>query len=96
MCHSMEKSVLSLIYKKNDKKCFNNYRPINITNTDYKILAFVLARRVQKVLRKIISQDQTAYIKGRYIGNNYRYVINIIDSCNRFNTGGLICFFRLF
>ena len=80
----------------NDKKCFNNYRPISITNTDYKILAFVLARRVQKVLRKIISQDQTAYIKGRYIGNNYRYVIDIIDYCNRFNTGGLICFFRLF
>ena len=92
MCHSMEKSVLSLIYKKNDKKCLNNYRPISITNTDYKILAFVLARRVQKVLRKIISHDQTAYIKGRYIGNNCRYVIDIIDYCNRFNREGLICF----
>ena len=78
MCHSMEKSVLSLIYKKNDKKCLNNYRPISITNIDYKILAFVLVRGVQKVLSKIISKDQTAYIKGRYIGNNCRYVLLII------------------
>ena len=74
------------------KECLNNYRPISITNIDYKILAFVLVRGVQKVLSKIISKDQTAYIKGRYTGNNCRYVIDIIDYCNRFNTEGLICF----
>ena len=40
-----------------------NYRPINLTNVDYKILAFVLSNRLQKVIGKIVSSDQSGYIK---------------------------------
>ena len=92
MCHTMRKAIISLIFKKENKKNLNNYRPISITNTDYKILAFVLANRLQTVLQHIISPEQTAYVKGRYIGMNCRYIIDIIDYCNKYNTAGLICF----
>ena len=60
MGYSQKMAIMSLIYKKGDKK--------DLKNSDYKIIAFVFARRLQKVIDKLISRDQSAYIKGRYIG----------------------------
>jgi hypothetical protein len=61
---SQRLSVLSILYKKGDKNLLENYRPISLTNTDYKIIAFTFARRLQKVIDNLISNDQSAYIKG--------------------------------
>ena len=72
-------SVLSLIFKKGDPSNIKNYRPISLTNTDYKLLAHVLTNRLHNVLYKIISTDQTGYIKNRYIGTNIRKIINAVD-----------------
>lgn len=48
--------------------CFKNYRPISLTNTDYKIIAFLFAKRLQNVLSSISNGNQMAYVKERYIG----------------------------
>ena len=45
------------------------------------ILAFILARRLQGVITKLINDDQSAYIKGRYVGCNTRLIQNILDYC---------------
>lgn len=55
MSSSQKSSVISLDYKKDEKNYLNNYRPISLTNTDYKIVAFVCAKRLQKVLSYSIS-----------------------------------------
>ena len=55
-------SILSLIFKKGDPSNIRNYRPISLTNTDYKLLAHILANRLHTVLHKIVSTDQTGYI----------------------------------
>ena len=70
---------MSLIHKKDDKDDIANYRPISLTNVDYRILAFVLANRLQKVIGKIINVGQTAYKKGQFMGNNIRLVSDLID-----------------
>ena len=54
-------------------------RSISLTNVDYRILTFLLANRLQKVIGKIIDDDQTADIKGRFMGNNIRLVSDVID-----------------
>ena len=74
LCRSQRESVLTLIFKKGDRQLIKNYRPISITNIDYKIIAKILANRFHTVLPKLISQDQTAYIKGRTISQNIRLV----------------------
>ncbi len=58
-------------YAKN-RLLLKNWRPISLLNMDYKILAKVLATRIQNVLLSIINDDHTDYLKGRYIGQNIR------------------------
>ena len=53
---SVRKAVMTLIFKKGEKTLLKNYRPISLTNCDYKILTFVLAKRLQKVAAKLVSQ----------------------------------------
>ena len=77
MSFSQRLSVISLLYKKDDKKLLKNYRPLSLSNIDYKVIAFCFARRLQKILRKLISVEQSAYVKGRYIGENARTILDI-------------------
>ena len=82
--------LMSLIFKKNDRSDIKNYRPISLANIDYKILAFVLANRLQNVLSKLISHDQTGYVKGRFIGFNIRKTLDIINYLEKHNKTGLL------
>ena len=61
-------AVAELIFKKGNCQLLKNYQPISLTNFDYKIIAFVLLERIQKVMQNLISHDQTDYIKERFIG----------------------------
>jgi hypothetical protein len=43
----------------------SNYRPITLLNSDYKVLARVLAEHFGKVMPACIGVEQTAYLPGR-------------------------------
>ena len=66
------------------------WRPITLLNTDFKIISSAIATRLQSVMGKLIDQCQTAYIKGRYIGENTRLIYDVIDNLSKNNTAGLI------
>lgn len=78
---TMREAVISLILKKDKSplEC-GSYRPISLLNTDVKILAKVLARRLEGVLPSVISPDQTGFIKNRYSFFNIRRLLNILYS----------------
>ena len=83
--------IINLIPKKDkDPLYLDNWRPISILNTDYKIIAKCLALRLKKVLQEIINSDQTGFLPGRYIGENIRLVLDMIDFTNTTNLPGLI------
>ena len=90
LSYTQRLSVISLIYKKGEKENLKNYRPISLTNTDYKIIAFVFARRLQNILSKLINGNQTAYIKGRHIGENARLILDIFEYCETENSSGIL------
>ena len=83
-------SILSLIFKKGDSLNIKNYRPISLTNTDYKLLAHILANHLHKVPYKIISSDQTSYIRKRYIGTNIRKILDTVEYLERTNNSGIL------
>ena len=89
---STRKAVLALIHKKGDRNLLTNYRPISLSNYDYKILTSVFAKRIQQILSKLISKDQSGYIKERYIELNARLITDIIDNCENSNIpGAIVC-----
>ena len=90
MPDTMRRAAVTLLYKKGDASLLKNYRPISLSNYDYKILAFALSKRLQTVISKLISPDQTAYINARYIGNNSRFIQDIIDYTEDNNIPGAL------
>ena len=86
------RGVLTLLPKpQKDIRYLSNWRPISLLNTDFKILAKVLASRLQKVISSIISTDQSGYIKGRCIGENIRSILDIIEhSSSKINPGLMV------
>jgi hypothetical protein len=93
MSIDQRRGVINLIPKKDkDVRYLKNWRPISLLNTDYKILTKTLAVRLKMVLPSVIHPDQVAYLKGRYIGQNIRTIIDIMDYTNDKNLTGIIAF----
>ena len=62
---------------------FENYRPISLLTTDYKLIAKTMANRLKLVLDDLIHEDQNGFMKGRNIGcnipRNIRTIIDLIE-----------------
>ena len=56
----------------------------------YKIVAKVLAVRIAKVADALIHSDQTGFIKGRYIGENVRMILDLLKYTEDESIPGLI------
>jgi exonuclease III len=62
--------VISSMHKADDPTLPSNYRPITLLNTDYRLLAKVLANRCIAHTSHLISREQCAFLKGRNIGDS--------------------------
>ena len=64
---TLTNTTITLLLKKDeDPLLCSSFRPISLLNVDYKILAKILALRLQGVLPQIISPDQTGFMLGRH------------------------------
>ena len=59
-------------------------------NVDYKIISKALASKVKKVLPKLISPQQTAYVENRFIGESGRLIADIIEITDVINKEGFL------
>ena len=88
-----KQGIISLLPKKDNDLCsLNNWRPLTLLNTDYKIATKAIANRIKKFLPKIIDCSQTGFIKGRYIGENIRLIQETIEMLEKENMPGLLFF----
>jgi hypothetical protein len=93
MSIEQKRAILTLLPKKEkDSRYIKNWRPLSLLNTDYKILAKLLAKRLQKILPTVINPNQTGCIKDRATFTNIRSTIDIINYANENNLPGLIAF----
>ena len=77
---SQRQALIKQIEKKErDKRFIKNWHPISLLNVDYKIIAKALATRLKETLPKLISFQQTAYVKNRFIGERGRLISDILE-----------------
>ena len=90
---SQRRGVISLIPKdENYLVVLTNCRPITLLNVDYKILARLIAKRIEPKLPTLIHTDQTGFVKGRFIGQNVRLLNDIMEYTEMNKIPGIMVF----
>ena len=85
--------TLSLIDKKGKDRMFlENWRPISLINVDSKIATKVIANRIKNVLPGIIHSNQSGFMKGRFIGETDRSILDIIAHTELSKLPGVLLF----
>ena len=82
---------LVLLPKKGGAEELGDFRPISLLGGLYKLLAKVLANRIKKVIGKVVSPDQNAFVMGRQILEASLIANEVIDSWQKRGEKGLIC-----
>jgi hypothetical protein len=77
--------------EKGDKTLPSNYRPLSLTNCDYKILAKFFALRMSRVLPHLIHSDQTAFIPQRHISASVLTLKLLTEFSHLSNSPLIIC-----
>ena len=85
--------IICLPKGQKDKHYLKNWRPISLLNVSYKIASAVIANRLKTILHKLIHEDQTGFISGRFIGENIRTLYDLMFYCEKQSIPGLRYFF---
>ena len=88
---SQRRGVITLIPKEDGSLLeLSNWRPVTLLNVDCKIATKAIARRIEPLLPNLVHTDQTGFIKGRYIGENIRLIIDIMDHTKSESIPGIL------
>ena len=81
MSTTQKQAVITLIHKGKGlpRDELANWRPISLTNADYKLLAKCLASRLSSILPDIVHENQTGFVKGRKASNMIRLIDDTIE-----------------
>ncbi|RVX19153.1 putative ribonuclease H protein [Vitis vinifera] len=90
MFRSHNATFLVLIPKKEGASDVQDYRPISLVGSLYKIIAKVLANRLKGVMGKLVSNSQNAFVEGRQILDVVLVANEAIDSRKRSVGTGLV------
>jgi len=75
-----KRGAITLIPKGDkDKRELGNWRPITLLNTLYKLISAILAKKIKKVLPRLIGKEQKGFVDGRNIADAIRGVYDTID-----------------
>ena len=88
---SLNANFLVLIPKKTGAKDLRDFRPISLLGSLYKWLAKVLANRLKKVVGKVVSKAQGAFVEGRQILDAVLIANEAIDVVLKKNENGILC-----
>ena len=75
-------TLLTLIPKVASPQVFSDFWPISVCNVLYKIISKVLMRRLEFLLPRLISPQQSGFVRGRLISDNFLLAKELIQSLN--------------
>ena len=89
-CTQREGVIICLPKPDKDREFVKNWRPITLLNTVYKIASAAIANRIKSVLESLLNEDQTGFVKNRFIGDNIRLIYDTINYLTCSNSPGLL------
>jgi len=85
--------IISLIpKKKKDTLYLKNWRAVSLLNVDYKIATKTIALLLEKVSPLLIHPGQAGYVKGRFIRESIRLILEIMEYTKQKNIPGVAVF----
>ncbi|GAU48515.1 hypothetical protein TSUD_244350 [Trifolium subterraneum] len=79
----LNSTFIALIPKIDSPQRLNDFRPISLVGSLYKILAKVLANRLRLVIGSVISESQTAFVKDRQILDGILIANEVVDEARK-------------
>jgi len=76
-------TFIALIPKVNIPQRLNDYRPISLVGCLYKVLTKVLANRLRNVIGSVVSDSQSAFIKGKQVLDGILIANEVVDEARR-------------
>jgi len=76
-------TFIALIQKVNSPKRLNDFRPISLVGCMYKVLAKVLTNRLHEVVGRVVSDSQSAFVKGKHILDGILIANEAVDEAKR-------------
>ncbi|XP_028055291.1 uncharacterized protein LOC114259471 [Camellia sinensis] len=83
-------SFITLIPKKDCPESLADYCPISLIGFLYKVLSKMLANRVKKVIPKVVSNVQSAFLKGRNVLDGVLIANEVVDLWKKKHEKGVI------
>ena len=76
---TLRQSLIICLPKGNKPRQYlKNWRPLSMLSVLYKLLSGALANRLKKTLFSIISETQSGFIEGRFIGDTTRLIYDVM------------------
>lgn len=73
------KGLMHLLYKKKEKTKIENYRPITLLNTDYKIMTKAISMKLGKIASELIHPNQAGFVPGRSLFDQVKLSQMVLD-----------------
>lgn len=83
-------SLLTLIPKEEEARDMKKFRHISLINCSFKLFSKVLTNRLGKVCQRLVADEQTTFIKGRYILESVVLAHEVVHSLHKEGEEGVI------
>jgi hypothetical protein len=86
----LNRAIITLIPKKQEVMAIGDYRPISLVHSFSKLFSKILATRLKGRLNEVISKNQSAFVRGRALHDNFVLVRQVARKINNRRQSGVL------